>query len=79
MVVLGGGQFLMSEVLFYPIQAWRRALYQRARGVHGMCGARARAPSTEHRALSTNHSTEMCSGSEAGSYLRLIDLCITQL
>jgi len=23
--------------------------------------------------------TEMCSGSEAGSYLRLIDLCITQL
>ena len=22
---------------------------------------------------------EMCSGSEAGSYLRLIDLCITQL
>ena len=26
-----------------------------------------------------NHSTEMCSGSEAGSYLRLIDSCITQL
>jgi len=26
-----------------------------------------------------NQSTEMCSGSEAGSYLRLIDLCITQL
>jgi len=25
------------------------------------------------------HSTEMCSGSEAGSYLRLIDSCITQL
>jgi len=23
--------------------------------------------------------TEMCSGSEAGSYLRLIDLCTTQL
>jgi len=23
--------------------------------------------------------TEMCSGSEAGSYVRLIDLCITQL
>ena len=23
--------------------------------------------------------TEMCSGSEAGSHLRLIDLCITQL
>jgi len=26
-----------------------------------------------------NHSTEMCSGSEAGSYLRLIGSCITQL
>jgi len=26
-----------------------------------------------------NHSTEMCSGSEAGSYLRLIDSCTTQL
>jgi len=26
-----------------------------------------------------NHFTEICSGSEAGSYLRLIDSCITQL
>jgi len=26
-----------------------------------------------------DHSTEMCSGSEAGSYLRLTDSCITQL
>ena len=26
-----------------------------------------------------NYSTKMCSGSEAGSYLRLTDLCITQL
>ena len=26
-----------------------------------------------------NHSTEMCSSSEAGSYVRLIDSCITQL
>ena len=26
-----------------------------------------------------NYSTEMCSGSEAGSYLRPIDVCITQL
>ena len=25
------------------------------------------------------HLTEMCSGSEAGSYLRLIDSCITQV
>ena len=29
--------------------------------------------------LKNNYCTEMCSGSEAGSYLRLIDLCITQL
>ena len=27
----------------------------------------------------SKHSTEMCSGSEAGSYLRLIDSCTTQL
>ena len=26
-----------------------------------------------------NYSTEMCSGSEAGSYLSLTDFCITQL
>jgi len=26
-----------------------------------------------------NYFTEMCSGSEEGSYLRLIDWCITQL
>ena len=26
-----------------------------------------------------NHFTEMCCGSEAGSYLRLIDSCVTQL
>ena len=26
-----------------------------------------------------NHLTEMCIGSDAGSYLRLIDSCITQL
>jgi len=26
-----------------------------------------------------NYFTEMCSGSEAGSYLRLIDFCITRL
>ena len=30
------------------------------------------------RAHAGDHSTEMCSASEAGSYLRLIDSCITQ-
>ena len=29
--------------------------------------------------IGNNYFTEMCSGSEAGSYLRLIDLCITHL
>ena len=29
--------------------------------------------------LEYNHFTELCSGSEAGSYLRIIDSCITQL
>ena len=29
--------------------------------------------------VKNNHYTEMCSGSEAGSYLRLIDSCITKL
>jgi len=32
-----------------------------------------------HSYLENNYSTEMCSSSEAGSYLRLIDFCITQL
>jgi len=31
------------------------------------------------RPRKNNHSTEICSGSEAGSYLRLIDSCATQL
>jgi len=30
-------------------------------------------------AFKNKYFTEMCSGSEAGSYLRLIDLCITPL
>ena len=29
--------------------------------------------------VQNNYFTEMCSGSEAGSYLRRIDFCITQL
>jgi len=42
----------------------------RVSGTHGMSR-----PSPHEN----NHFTETCSGSEAGSYLRLIDLCITQL
>ena len=29
--------------------------------------------------LKNNYFTEMCSGSEEGSYLMLVDLCIAQL
>jgi len=32
-----------------------------------------------HEGNQNNYFTEMCSGSEEGSYLRLIDFCITQL
>ena len=42
----------------------------------GKVRAGSRAPASRS---SADHFTEMCSGSEAGSYLRLIDLCITQL
>ena len=31
------------------------------------------------RRFKNNYFTEMCSGSEAGSYVRLIDFCSTQL
>ena len=41
---------------------------ERRRGGFGTGGIRA-----------LRYFTELCSGSEAGSYLRLIDLCITQL
>jgi len=33
----------------------------------------------EPRDFENNHFTEMCCGTEAGSYLRLIDSCITHL
>ena len=36
-------------------------------------------PAFHSSQFKNNHFREMCSGSEAGSYLRLIDSCITQL
>ena len=36
-------------------------------------------PHLDSSQFKNNHFTEMCSGTEAGSYLRLIDSCITQL
>jgi len=37
------------------------------------------APNRQRFGVKNNYFTEMCSGSQAGSYLRLIDSCITQL
>jgi hypothetical protein len=35
--------------------------------------------SREGRQFKNNYFAEMCSGSEEGSYLRLVDFCITEL
>ena len=35
--------------------------------------------SAHQEPAASNYFTEMCSGSEAGSYFRRIDFCITQL
>jgi len=49
------------------------------RGVHQACiDLSGRSLSTSSQ-LENNHFTEMCCGTEAGSYLRLTDSCITQL
>ena len=42
-------------------------------------GLRLRVQGLELREFKNNYFAEMCCGSEAGSYLRLIDFCITQL
>ena len=61
-------------------------LYKLIKRAHTM--ARMNGTSHTSRQISTcgqanqfknNYFTEMCSGSEAGSYLRLIDFCIAQL
>ena len=69
MAALGGGLFLMSEVLLYRTVHFE---LKRARGDE--IGENKQ---TEAERESTHPSTEMCSGSEAGSYFRLIDSCIT--
>jgi len=43
-----------------------------------VCVSRERQLACSSSQLKNYHSTEMCSGSEAGSYLRPIDSCITQ-
>ena len=66
MVVLAGLKFLMSEVPLYPPQWW-------------LCSAEAplKGKAEQERQDSSQdedkYTTEMCGGSEAGSYLRLID------
>jgi len=47
-------------------------------GVEGR-GSRVEGRGLRVAQFKNNCFTEMCSGSEAGSYLRLIDFCITQL
>ena len=65
MVVLGG----------------RAVSYEQGTGAGAGCSAmKYQSPSPPHALqLASNFFTEMCSGSEEGSYLRLIDFRITQL
>ena len=42
-------------------------------------GGRLDLAALHHAQFKNKYFTEMCSGSEAGSYLRLVDFCITQL
>ena len=63
MVVLGGGRFLMSELPLYRHDTYVESVVNFRR----WCSRR------------VGYFTEICSGSEAGSYLRLIDFFITQL
>jgi len=48
-------------------------------GGFGQMDARHRKKAEPQVNNQNNHFAEMCCGTEAGSYLRLIDLCITQL
>ena len=48
-------------------------------GVLEIEGALVHHPDLLTSQFENNYFTEMCSGSEEGSYLRLIDFCITQL
>ena len=66
--------------MYHSTLGWRvitksREVYQQ----RTTTGAMATALRKHSSQLKNNHSTEMCSGSEAGSYLRRIDSCITQL
>ena len=74
MVVLGGGRFLMSEVPLH-LTVWNAVASWNV-GLDGVVSVR---PAGQGSQFKNNYYTEMCSGSEEGSYLRLIDFCITQL
>ena len=69
MVVLGGWRFFMSEV---PLYCWLVGSAFNSTKVSVVGGG-------SMVNGKNNYFTEMCSGSEEGSYLRLIDFCITQL
>jgi hypothetical protein len=59
-----------SFSVHYPMRAWQRCKLPGV-GRHRIGG--------ESSQCKSNYFTEMCSGSEEGSYLWLIDFCITQL
>ena len=76
----------MSEVPLYTTQVLSGVIMQKAfhldanrRGAGGMCPlfAPQQGVNLSQYQSKNNSFEEMCSGSEEGSYLRLIDLCTT--
>ena len=79
-----GGAVSYEEVPLYRMGSTRVTSLKATGVFRGAChpGGNLEAsqfPDRYSSQFKNNYFTEMCSGSEAGSYLRLIDLCITQL
>ena len=80
-------RFLVSEVALYLVSLiWSQHALSRAKvdelvPHNQIVNLRIVQPTEAGRGSDcvNNYFTEMCSGSETGSYLRLIDMCITQL
>ena len=70
----------VRAVLFVLVELFRaRAHFSRGEGP-GELSSEAQCHEADIvRVCGNNHFTEMCCGNEEGSYLRLIDSCITQL
>ena len=75
-----GGPVFKAHRLLYHSTLGLRVIRKRRRGrrVVGVRSPSRGVKSTVSSQFKNNHFTEMCSGSEAGSYLRLIDSFITQ-